>query len=91
MDSTFNMLQNVHDIMLVSTTKNTNFQLWFTASDVELFCKLHLQRAGLGRSVGCALDWWSGGREFEASVRQHSFVEIDHEIFSTVILSLPLI
>ena len=24
-------------------------------------------------------------------VRQHSFVEIDHEIFSTVILSLPLI
>ena len=26
-----------------------------------------------------------------AQVRQHSFVEIDHEIFSTVILSLPLI
>ena len=25
------------------------------------------------------------------SGRQHSFVEIDHEIFSTVILSLPLI
>ena len=24
-------------------------------------------------------------------LRQHSFVEIDHEIFSTVILSLPLI
>ena len=23
--------------------------------------------------------------------RQHSFVEIDHELFSTVILSLPLI
>ena len=23
--------------------------------------------------------------------RQHSFVEIDHEIFSTVILSLPMI
>ena len=23
--------------------------------------------------------------------RQHSFVEIDHEIFSTVILSLPLV
>ena len=29
-------------------------------------------------------DWRPGGR-------QHSFVEIDHEIFSTVILSLPLI
>ena len=25
------------------------------------------------------------------NIRQHSFVEIDHEIFSTVILSLPLI
>ena len=36
-------------------------------------------------------DWWSGGLEFEAPVRQHSFAEIDHEIFSTVILSLPLI
>ena len=27
----------------------------------------------------------------EAKVRQHSFVEIDHEIFSKVILSLMLI
>ena len=36
---------------------------------------------GLGSSVGCASDWY----------RQHSFVEVDHEIFSTVILSLPLI
>ena len=31
--------------------------------------------------------------EYQIKVRgrQHSFVEIDHEIFSTVILSLPLI
>ena len=28
---------------------------------------------------------------FNRRGRQHSFVEIDHEIFSTVILSLPLI
>ena len=27
----------------------------------------------------------------ESRCRQHSFVKIDHEIFSTVILSLPLI
>ena len=33
-------------------------------------------------------DWRPGGR---GPGRQHSFVEIDHEIFSTVILSLPLI
>ena len=37
-------------------------------------------------------DWRTGGREFNPRRgRQHSFVEIDHEIFSTVILSLPLI
>ena len=37
-------------------------------------------------------DWRPGGRRFNPRRgRQHSFVEIDHEIFSTVILSLPLI
>ena len=48
--------------------------------------------AGLGGSVGCASDWRPGGRGFNPHRgRQHSFLEIDHEIFSTVILSLPLI
>ena len=47
---------------------------------------------GLRGSVGSASDWRPGGRRFDPrQVRQHSFVEIDHEIFSTVILSLPLI
>ena len=37
-------------------------------------------------------DWRPGGRGFNPRQgRQHSFVEIDREIFSTVILSLPLI
>ena len=37
-------------------------------------------------------DWRPGGRGFNPyRGRQHSFVKIDHEIFSTVILSLPLI
>ena len=37
-------------------------------------------------------DWRPGGRGFNPHRgRQHSFVETDHEIFSTVILSLPLI
>ena len=37
-------------------------------------------------------DWRPGGRVFNPHRgRQHSFVEIDREIFSTVILSLPLI
>ena len=36
--------------------------------------------------------WRSGGREFNPRRgRQHSFMETDHEIFSTVILFLPLI
>ena len=37
-------------------------------------------------------DWRPGGRGFNTRRgRQHSFVEIAHEIFSTVILSLLLI
>ena len=37
-------------------------------------------------------DWRPGGRGFNpCRGRQYSFVEIAHEIFSTVILSLPLI
>ena len=37
-------------------------------------------------------DWRPGGRGFyPCRGRQHSFMEIDHEIFSTVVLSLPLI
>ena len=51
-----------------------------------------LKQAGLSGAVGCASDWRPGGRGFDPRRgRQHSFVEIDHEIFSTVILSLPLI
>ena len=37
-------------------------------------------------------DWRPGGRGFNPRRgRQHPFVETNHEIFSTVILSLPLI
>ena len=46
----------------------------------------------LSGSVGCSSEWRPGGRWFHPHRgRQHSFVEIDHEIFSAVILSLPLI
>ena len=45
-----------------------------------------------GGTVGCTSDWRPRGHGFDpCRGRQHSFVEIDHEIFSTVILSLPLI
>ena len=43
-------------------------------------------------SVAHLDDWRPGGHGFNPRRgQQHSFVEIDHEIFSTVILSLPLI
>ena len=48
--------------------------------------------AGLGAQLDAPSDWRPGGRGFNPRRgRQHSFVEIDHEIFSTVILSLLLI
>ena len=43
--------------------------------------------ADRGGSVDAPSDWRPGGRGFNPRRdRQHSFVEIDHEIFSTVIL-----
>ena len=58
----------------------------------DISCILSSKYADLGGSVGSASDWRPGGRGFDPRRgRQHSFVEIDHEIFSTVILSLPLI
>ena len=54
--------------------------------------KIKRKQAGPGGPVGCASDWRPGGRGFDLRRgRQHSFVEINHEIFSLVILYLPLI
>ena len=66
---------------------------YLTQEQVFCICNgIHSLRVGLGGSVGCASDWRPGGRGFDPRRgRQHSFAEIDHEIFSTVILSLPLI
>ena len=47
--------------------------------------------AGLGSSVGCSSAWYADGLGFDLHVRQHSFVEIGHEIISSAILSLPQI
>ena len=53
---------------------------------------IRIALASLDDAVGCAFDWRPGDRGFDPRRgRQHSFVEIDHGIFSTVILSLPLI
>ena len=51
----------------------------------------HLAPASVAQ-LDALSDWRPGGRGFNPRQgRQLSFVEIDHEIFSTVILSLPLI
>ena len=50
---------------------------------------LHFLQAGRG-SLGVSA-WYAASRGFDPHARQHSFVEIGHEIISTTILSLPLI
>ena len=51
--------------------------------------QLQIYMHGLGDSVVSMSDWWSGGRMFDPSqVGQHFFMEIDHEIFPVIILSL---
>ena len=69
----------------------TKLSAW---SDMLFTFKLefNLSLAGLGGSVGCAVRLEIGGRRFNPRrALQHSFVEIDCEIFSTVILPLLLI
>ena len=45
-----------------------------------------------GSSVRHASSWYSDGHVFDPPVRQkHTFLDIDHEIISTAILSLRLI
>ena len=57
------------------------------------FTDLHiLEKPASVAQLDAPSDWRPGGRGFNPRQgRQHSFVEIDHEIFSTVILSHPLI
>ena len=55
-------------------------------------CFAYMQTPASVAQLDAPSDWRPGGRGFNPRRgRQHSFVEIDHEIFSTVILSLPLI
>ena len=62
---------------------------------MKVFCVYIFSHDDLPASVAqldAPSDWRPGGCGFNpCRGRQHSFVEIDHEIFSTVVLSLPLI
>ena len=58
----------------------------------HIFLKYLLKSPASVAQLDAPSDWRPGGRGFNPRRgRQHPFVEIDHEIFSTVILSLPLI
>ena len=62
-----------------------------TRENTDVFITLWYSPASVAQ-LDAPSDWRPGGRGFNPRRgRQHSFVEIDHEIFSTVILSLPLI
>ena len=70
---------------------------FFDFSKVTFYCifnnyNYHLLGPASVAQLDVPSDWRPGGRGFNPRRgRKHSFVEIDHEIFSTVILSLPLI
>ena len=49
------------------------------------------EQTGCGSLVGCASARYADSRGFDPQVRQHSFMEIGHEIISTAILFLALI
>ena len=64
----------------------------FSLTQYGKFFRYLLHEPALVAQLDALSDWRPGGRGFNpCRGRQHSFVEIDHEIFSTVILSLPLI
>ena len=67
--------------------------MYLKYSDTYLSYNLNKSNlVSLGGTVGCAVQLETRrSRVQPPRGRQHSFVEIDHEIFSTVILSLPLI
>ena len=79
------------------STLNLSYSELLSFSKQDLHERMLLTLAGVEpvtswSPVGCASDWRPGGRGFDPRRgRQHSFMEIDHEIFSMVILSLPLI
>ena len=72
--------------------ENVINQLYHSSEHIHLILYLHTLVPASVAQLDAPSDWRPGGHGFNPRRgRQHSFVEIDHEIFSTVILSLPLI
>ena len=87
--------ENLHEISYKYLTnfsrenKKNILKCLFKSS--RLKCNKHKEPASVAQ-LDAPSDWRPGGLEFNPDQdRQNSSVEIDHEIFSMVILSLPLI
>ena len=81
--------QFVYYIISLFSNGDTNI---FYLSELSQFLQFTEQQPASVTQLDAPSDWRPGGRGFKPRRdRQHSFVEIDREIFSTVILSLPLI
>ena len=66
--------------------------IFLMRSCVYTYLCINIPIPALVAQLDAPSDWKPGGRGFNPRRgRQYSFMEIDHEIFSTVILSLPLI
>ena len=76
------------DLPLINSSNLCRIEYIFALRHNTASWYFHLLPAGPGSSIGYAFDWYSGGREFDPPVRQHSFMEIGHESISTAILSL---
>ena len=77
---------NLHEVQILFSRKNKKKNI------ISLSSADFTHKPASVAQLDAPSDWRPGGRGFNPRrVRQHSFVEIDHEIFSTVILSLPLI
>ena len=100
MKYTCNVMPKKH---LTSKVLDQHMHAYASAQFVSRSCSLYSRKRSACACISTQIeqevaqldapsDWRPGGRGFNPRRgRQHSFVEIDHEIFSTVILSLPLI
>ena len=76
----------------LGTAFPTRFHVHPAKTQISLHIPAGWSKLALVAQLDAPSDWRPGGRGFSPRRgRQHSFVEIDHEIFSTTILSLPLI
>ena len=85
-----NGIDSEHTLLLVK--EQFDQCLYYVLFSRHSAISLSLSLPALVAQLDAPSDWRPGGRGFNPRRgRQHSFVQIDHEIFSTVILSLPLI